>query len=270
MQPYTRENILSPMLKIVIIRIDFTGLTSVRSFVNHIKTNEHMRETFRKMLMLPRRNMEINFTSKDVEDGQLPLTEIQKSTLYRFYDCTVSINSKATLDIEPESITLKVDCQNDYNGSKTYSDFMGWIIKELPLHDPYVTINRLGVRKIDLQIINKDESIDEYFNEKYTVAQSWRYSPLKTKSILTELLEIENISFNVIQLIDHINDGRERLIYDVDAFLKGNKLQQVLDYEDVANFLYHDMQDRMFYLFLSVASENYLDKCKLLKEKQNG
>lgn len=34
--------------------------------------------------------------------------------------------------------------------------------------------------------------------------------------------------------------------------------------------LYHDMQDQMFKLFISVASNEYLEYCKQLKEEQNG
>ena len=84
------------------------------------------------------------------------------------------------------------------------------------------------------------------------------------------MLEIDNISFNVTQYIDYTNDGRERLIYDVDSFLNGDILEKALKSRTFSDLLYHDMQDRMFDLFVSVASINYLDYCKELKAKQNG
>lgn len=270
MKQYTRENILSQMLKTAIIRIDFTGLTNVRSFVNRIKSSEKIQKAFRKMIMIPKQNMSVSFRPRDIEDGQLPFTETQKSILFRFYECKMGGDSNVTLDIEPESITLAVDCQKKYEGSREYSYFMGWIIDELLAFDQYVTINRLGVRKIDVQVLEVGEPIERYFNERFIVSQSWKSLPSKTKSILTELLEIDNISFNVTQYIDYTNDGRERLIYDVDSFLNGDILEKALKSRTFSDLLYHDMQDRMFDLFVSVASINYLDYCKELKAKQNG
>ena len=111
-------------------------------------------------------------------------------------------------------------------------------------------------------ILSEDENIASYFNEKYIVAQSWNNMPQKTKSILTDLFEIESIYFNVVQYIDRIKDNRTRLIYDIDAFLSGDELVSILQSGSVTDILYHKMQDRMFDLFISVASEKYLDACK--------
>lgn len=266
MKTYTRENILSQMLKTVVIRIDFTGLTSLRSFVNRIKSYERMKQSFERMAPIHKQDMSPSFKPNNIEDGQLPLTESQKSTLYRFYDCKMGGSSKATLDLEPCSITLAIDCQENYKGSNDYSYFMGWLIDELQSHDQYVVINRLGVRKIDAQVLEPGETINRYFNERYIVAQSWNNSPQKTKSILTELLEIDDICFNVVQYIDCIGDDRRvRLIYDVDAFLNGEPLEKALKSGNTSKVVYHDMQDRMFDLFVSVASESYLESCKRQK-----
>ena len=270
MKTYTRDNILSPMLKTVIIRTDFSGLTSVRSFVNRIKLQERMKEAFENMEMIPKQNMKVTFRPKDIEEGQLPITENQKSIIYRFFDCNLGGHSKATLDVEPESITLAVDCRDGYCGSRDYSFFMGWLTDELRAFDQYVTINRLGVRKIDVQVLKRDEPLEKYFNKNYVVAQSWRNSPPKTKSILTELLEIQGISFNVVQHIDYTSDERVRLIFDVDSFVNDNYLKGALKTVNPAELLYHPMQDIMFDLFVNVVSDEYLDFCKELKTKRDG
>ena len=270
MTTYTRDNILSPMLKTVIIRIDFSGLTNVRSFVNRIKSHEEMQKAFEKMAMIPRQDMSVSFKPKDIEDGLLPITETQQSIIYRFYECKLGGHSKATLDIDQESITLAVDCQEKYEGSHDYSYFMGWLINELRAFDQYVVINRLGVRKIDVQVLKPDETIENYFSERYIVAQSWKSHPSKTKSIVTELFEIDKISFNVTQFIDYTNVGRVRLIYDVDSFLNRDILDKVLESRNISEFLYRDMQDRMFELFVNVTSEHYLNLCKQLKTEQHG
>ena len=58
-------------------------------------------------------------------------------------------------------------------------------------------------------------------------------------------------------------------IYDVDAFLSGDILREILIDGNVSDILYHNMQDRMFDLFVSVASTRYLDYCKDLKYKNH-
>ena len=83
-------------------------------------------------------------------------------------------------------------------------------------------------------------------------------------------MEIDNINFNVTQYIDYTNDGRVRLIYDVDSFLSGDILEKALESGNSSDLLYHEMQDRMFDLFVSVASVDYLEFCKRLKTEQNG
>ncbi len=263
MKTYTRENLLSPMLKTVIMRVDFDGLTDELSFVNNIKTDKRMQDSFGQIMMIPKHQMNVSFRPKDIEEGQLPITENQRSTIYRFYDCKIGEDTKVTLDVESESVTLAIDCQTNYLGSKNYSDFMAWLINKLSAHDPYVRFKRLGVRKIDVQVLAPEESIDAYFNERYIVAQSWNSSPQKTKSILTELLEVDNINFNITQHIDTVvGDGRTRLIYDIDAYITKDTIKQALADGNINDILYHDMQDQMFDLFVSVASKSYLDSCK--------
>lgn len=266
MKTYTRENILSPMLKVVVFRIDFTGLTSLEEFINRIKAAKMLQNSFRKMVMIPKQSMSVSFRPKDIAEGQLPYTEAQKSKVYRFFDCKIQNNSDVTLDLEEDSITLAINCEKGYYGSLLYSQFVAWIISELRLHDSFVSINRLGVRKIDVQVLNEGESIGAYFNENYSVSKSWQSIPNKSKSVLTELIEKDNINFNVTQHIDITNDGKERLIYDVDAFLQGQHLSMALIEGNVEELLYHDMQDLMFDLFTSVASSEYLEKCKQTKK----
>lgn len=262
MEPYTRENICSSMLKTVIMRIDFEGLTDLPSFISRIKSKDKMQEAFKKMAMLPKQNMKVSFRPKSLNEGLLPITESQKSTLYRFYKCTFGGSSEATLDIEFDSITLAVNCQENYQGSKDYSDFMGWIINELCAYDPYIVMKRLGVRKIDVQVLSEGEDINSYFNENYVVAQSWKNSPPKTQSVLTELLEQDNILFNVVQHIDRTSDNRIRLIYDIDAFLNKDEIESVRKSREIEDILYHDIQDRMFNLFINVVNNKYLESIK--------
>lgn len=269
MKPYTRDNIYSEMLKTVVIRLDFVGATKIRDFVDKIKQTELLNSAFNSMVAMPKQRLSVSFRPKDLEDGGLPLAESQHSTLYRFKDCKLQDVGIATLDIDCESITIVVDCRTDYKGSKKYTDFMSDLMKELFAHDKYITPIRLGVRKIDIQILKEGESMGDYFNDKYIVASTWNTEPQKRLASLTELSSIDNIDFNIIQRIDRTNNGNVRLIYDVDSYIKNGHLAQVIANEEIKNVM-EIMQNHMFDMFVNVTSVNYLDKCKAAKEAQNG
>lgn len=270
MNTYTRENIQSSMLKRVVFRIDFSGETDLQSFINRLKQQEFLKNAFGQFVIIPKRNISVSFKPKDIVEGQLPYAEAQNSILYRFYDCKIQDNPKVTLDLDTDSITLVVNCEDKYQGSSEYTNFISQTINELRSHDSYVSINRLGVRKIDVKVLEEGEEINDFFSRNFYVANSLSQRPERSKSVVTELIDIENIGINVTQQIDRVSDGKRRLIYDVDAFLEDNNLKQALDNNEIYKLLYHDMQDQMFELFKSVVSEKYLKNCKQQKEKQNG
>ena len=145
---------------------------------------------------------------------------------------------------------------------------------ELQNHDQYISFNRLGVRKIDIQILNNDDQVADYFNEKFTVSNSWGLQPPKDMVTLTELLKIDDVRFNVIQRIEPIKINEEkhiRLIFDVDSYIYDDvDALREKNCEYIKSYLNVKMQDKMFDMFVNVASEKYLESCKKAKEVING
>ena len=200
-------------------------------------------------------------------------TKAQNNTVYRFSKWKPVNSSDAILDIDNSSMTLSVDCgTNHYKGSTEYSTFMIELMEELRNHDQYISFNRLGVRKIDIQILNDGEQVKDYFNEKFTVSNSWELCPPKDMATLTELLRIEDVRFNIIQRIEQIDDEKHlRLIFDVDSYIYDDvDALRDKNCEQIGSYLNVKMQDKMFDMFVNVASENYLESCKKAKENING
>ena len=147
------------------------------------------------------------------------------------------------------------------------------LMKEFKKHDQYISFNRLGVRKIDIQILDDGEQVKDYFNEKFTVSNSWELCPPKDMATLTELLRIEDVRFNIIQRIEPIKIKDEkhlRLIFDVDSYIYDDvDALRDKNCEQIESYLNVKMQDKMFDMFVNVASENYLEACKNAKENSN-
>lgn len=275
MKKYTRDNIYSEMLKTVIIRLDFSGVINIGPFVEKIKQSERIKSKFGLFNEIAQRQVNVNFIPKDIEDGGLPIAKAQNNTIYRFSKWKPVNSSDAILDIDNSSMTLSVDCgTNHYKGSTEYSTLMIGLMEELRNHDQYISFNRLGVRKIDIQILNDGEQVADYFNEKFTVSNSWELWPPKDMATLTELLRIEDVRFNVIQRIEPIkikDEKQIRLIFDVDSYIYDDvDALRDKNCEQIESYLNVKMQDKMFDMFVNVASEKYLVSCKKAKENIDG
>lgn len=268
MSEFTRDNIYSEMLKTVIIRFDFTGSTSIRRFVDAIKQESFIRESFASMRPIQQSQFNIKVNQKEIEDGSLPVTERQNNIVYRFYDCKIDEGLEVILDVTVDSACLTIDCRKGYRGSRKYTDLMVKLIMKLKQVDPYITIQRIGVRKIDAQIIPVGGHISQYFNENYRAAESW-YASKKDRVNFAELFHLGRVNYNVVQHIDSLDTNEDRAIYDVDAFIVNGEINKLMtDEAQLSTFLNEEVQDKMFELFVSVASRDYLEKCKQAKSLQ--
>lgn len=269
MTEYTRENIYSEMLKTVIIRFDFSGSTSIRRFVDDIKP--FMIERFAQMRTLSQNQYTFKVRPKDIEDGSLPIAEQQNNLVYHFFECKLDEHLDVVLDVAVDSVCLTIDCRKRYNGSKKYTDLMVELMTRLIRFDPYINIERIGVRKIDAQVVPLGEHISQYFNENYLAAKSW-YASTKEKVNFTEVYRIGRVNFNVVQHIDRLPGGESRAIFDVDAYIVNGDIRSLMGDGSALNaFLNDEVQDKMFEIFVSFASKNYLERCKEAKQnQQNG
>lgn len=273
MKRYRRDNILSEMLKAVIMRLDFSGATEIGSVVNRIKQLECIQKAFGSMQTFPKSKRNINFRQGKVENEELSIDIVQDSTVYQFTQYKLQDNCTARLDFDDESMTLVIECDKNYQGSKEFTDLFVGLMSELNKIDSYITFERLGIRKIDLQILDSDEDVSDYFNEHFVVSNSWTNQPSKKTSSLTELLTIEDVNFNIVQRIDKVKVNSEdhmRLIYDIDSYIDGTTLSSIYERGLVKDYLHSKMQDTMFDLFVNVASTHYLEKSLEAKTKLNG
>ena len=268
MSEYTRDNIYSEMLKTVIIRFDFSGSTSIRRFVDAIKQESFIKDSFAELRLINQKQYNIRVAPKEMEDGSLPVAERQNNIVYHFFDCKIDAGLEVVLDIAVDTVCLTIDCRKGYKGSRKYTDLMVKLMMKLKQVDPYISIQRIGVRKIDAQIIPPGGHISQYFNENYLAAASW-YASKKDSVNFAEMFHLGKVNYNVVQHIDRSSSNEDRVIYDVDAFIVNGEISSLMtDEAHLSTFLNEEVQDRMFDLFVSVAARDYLEKCKQAKQQQ--
>lgn len=273
MRKYTRNNIYSEMLKTVIMRLDFSGATDLNSIVDKIKRLDCVQKAFGAMHTFDKQNYTVNLRPNNPNGGELPFSQLQHSTVYRFQDYKLHKECSARLDIDDDSLVLVVDCNEHYPGSTEFTDLFIELMCEIRKHDQYIAFERLGVRKIDIHVLGEEEKISEYFNEHFVVSQSWSNLPAKKMSSLTELLTLDDVNFNIVQRIDNVNANQKvqtRLIFDIDSYIEGATLSKAIKEDCIKYYLHGKMQDQMFDMFVNVASTSYLEKCYEDKAKLNG
>jgi len=262
MAVYTRNNISSKMLKTVIFRFDYAGGTDLTRFVNEIKQIDAIKDAFDSLVKIDAPLYNITLNTRDIEAGVLPLTEKQKNEIFRFSDCKYDTGLNVILDVSSTSVCLTIDCRENYHGSKRYTELMGLLISRLKAMDSFISVQRIGIRKIDAQEIGECEHIYDYFNENYVAAQSWYKSP-KRQINYTEFFQIGRVNFNVVQHISLSKSGNPQAILDVDAFIMNGNINSLIDNQKgLVDFMNNEMQDKMFEMFVSYASKSYLEKCK--------
>lgn len=265
MAEYTRENISSPMLKTVIIRFDYAGGTNILQFVNEIKQQDFIKNAFGALQRIDTPQLSITLNACDIETGSLPFAEKQKSTIYRFYECKYDEGLNVILDVSAESVCLAIDCRKNYQGSGQYTELMGKLISKLKDLDSFISVRRIGIRKIDAQVLEEGEKISDYFNENYIASRSWYSSP-KDRVNYADFFTIGRVGFNVVQHISHNSEGKTQAIFDVDSFIVNEEINSLISNEkQLIDFMNNEMQDKMFELFVSCASKQYLEKCKQAK-----
>lgn len=262
-EQYTRENIVSDMLKSVIIRFDFSGATNIKKYIDVLKRYEWVRNAFKTFIPIERRNITFSFNSNIANSGSLPNPSQDTDTIFRFSNCMIEENSQAILDIDEESICLHIDCRGDYHGSQSYTNFMATLLSSLIEFDTYITIKRIGIRKIDSQICNGIDGLTQYFDSDISLLHNIDKIGNFSNRIFTDIVNVGNCTYNHIQRIDNVSgDCKQlRVIIDTDGYFIPEKHPGLLDsIEDLSSFLYKDMQNPMFIMFRNCVTHDYLSK----------
>lgn len=201
-EKYTRKNIKSTILKLVIIRIDYSGLTNFNVFLENLKNAEFMKNNFKRMRLLSNRSTSRPLKRSSKENGTLPLSQNVLGNVYHFFDCTLDEDtSVASLYVTSECFSLSIDCSKGYRGSEAYTKFMLEIIRTLAHSESYINIERVGIRKIDSVDVPNLISARNIFDEKFVVINDFLSADDLKESTKTNVYLKNEIHFNTVQYV---------------------------------------------------------------------
>lgn len=258
---FKRSNVKSQILKKVIIRVDFEGLTDIVGCVNTLKPI--MNDKFRKFSPINKSNFNIKLNHPK---SQSPVdVDMEQKTLYQFSDSAIG-KSEANFMFGPDFAYIEIKCSNDYEGCNEYIKLMANIIDDIVHFDAYISIKRLGLRKVDVVHFDTLEQLNQSVEcpiwENYAKRPVFR--PLKTED--SDLLYQKDVHtiFNIrrtTQLVRVQDQEMLQYILDIDAYKECSfiRLDDLSTVENIEKMISEQMNEPMFDYFIGTFTEKYLE-----------
>lgn len=259
---FKRSNVKTSILKRVIIRMDFIGLTDITGCVNRLKPI--MDGNFKKFNPINNKNYNVELNA--LQNNNHPVNvNIETNTLYQFSDCTIG-PSQVNFMLGPDFAYLEIACSEDYEGCNEYIDLMANAIREIINLDSFISVKRLGLRKVDIvqfDDLNKmNSSIEEAIWDNYILNRAC-FPVKKTYSDLLYQKDVKTI-FNlkrIVQEIEFENTKKYQYTFDIDSYKNGDLLNSDVfsSTKNIRDMILKQMNEPIFYYFIETFTEQFID-----------
>lgn len=154
---YIRHSMKHNLLRNVLIRLDYTGITNIDNWVE--KFQPVMKDWFSIYSRGVQNNMKANLTSiEDIaENLSIPIDEIRKETIHEFTGWLKDDNN-VTMSISPYFMTINIRC-NNYTLIDAFLDLTSLFLKNMYKSNPYFNIHRIGIRKVNGKAFDTMEEV---------------------------------------------------------------------------------------------------------------
>lgn len=255
---FNRSNVKSSILKKVIIRIDFIGLTDIVGCVNILKPI--MQGKFNKFMPIDNNNYNVELPG--INHTKELNVNYEKKTFYQFSDSQIG-KSNANFMIGTDFAYIEVNCDKDYEGCDDYIKLMAASIYQILQFDAFISVRRLGLRKIDVEVFKNecemDSSLEDPIWNNYKRSQA--YLPLK-KSYSDILLQKDvNTVFHIQRAIQGINDNQYQYTFDIDSYKSGDLIckDDFSSVQRIEKTISGQMNEPVFNYFIDTFTERYID-----------
>lgn len=160
------------MLRKVLIRIDYDGVTDINEWIKLFKENDELSSYFQKYTKGVQNQATISLSNMEeiAESRSIPLSTFQSEPLHRFSDAVfkdedgIQRDDKIVMDVTSLFLTFSIDCVN-YKNMDVYISFLNDYIKAFLENDKYIVIQRIGVRKLGGDVFKSLDDFSETFEE---------------------------------------------------------------------------------------------------------
>lgn len=258
---FSRSNVKSSILKKIIIRVDFIGLTDLLGCVNRLKAI--MDGKFTKFSPINNNNYNVNLNSP--LNNNLVNVNLEKKTLYQFTDCKIG-PSNANFMLGPNFAYIEINSSDNYEGCNEYIWLMANVIDSIRKFDSFISIQRLGLRKVDIARFKDDKELSKSVEKSIweTYKNSSACFPLK--KVYSDLIFQRNVQtvFNIQRIVQEIEvDGSKefQFVFDIDSYKNDNLINSddLSTVERIEDMISKQMNEPIFNYFIDTFTEQYID-----------
>lgn len=147
------------LLRNVLIRIDYTGITNIDNWVESFQIK--MMDYFSVYNRGIQNNARVNLTSLEeiANNLSIPIEEIRKETIHEFSSWKKDAND-VTLSISPFFMTINVRCK-EYKNIDIFLELTKVFLEKMYASNPFFDVHRIGIRKVNGKVFN---TVDEILN----------------------------------------------------------------------------------------------------------
>lgn len=264
---YNRYSLEENQLKKVLIRIDYSGVTTIEKWVEVIKSS-FIKDYFDKYFKRIHNNAKIDLSRiEDLSQSlSIPISEIIKEPIHTFTDSKFrDREDKIQLDITGFYLALTIDCKK-YKNIDLYIEFISKLIKLLLDSDSYIQIKRIGIRKIGGAEFNSIDEIYDTYEKESVFCKLIDKTDVKIadREYTDRFLKGNDVKINYTRLCRGIKVcGNEKIqvILDMDGYIDEYLIDQN-SYkfpQDIETVMKSKINDYLFELFKDSVTVKYLE-----------
>lgn len=222
------------MLKKVLIRIDYDGVTDIDRWIEVLKMDDLIRTKFHDYhkTMLNNATFDLSRMDEVAEQRSIPISAFQSQPIHRFSQSVFEgHHDTVIMEIANLFTTFLIDCKQ-YTTIDDYFKYLTEYFSKFLKYDPYIKIKRMGIRKIggdsfeQLQMIG-DTFEGGFFNE-HTVDEKARMIEreyhdrfYKTLQVVEDKVNREkSLKVNYSTLCRSIENPKPfQIVLDIDGYI---------------------------------------------------
>lgn len=263
-----RHSLKHNLLKNVLIRLDYTGITNIDNWVE--KFQSKMTECFSAYSRGVQNNMKANLTNiEDIaENLSIPIEEIRKETIHEFTGWLKDDNN-VTMSISPYFMTINVRCKN-YKLIDSFLDLTSLFLKDMYENNPYFNIHRIGIRKVNGKEFNSMKDVLSVYRSDLffgTEVDKEHGIPIGREYTYRYVLDDFSLKVNYsrqYRLYSNLqSQQKHQVLLDIDTYIDKSCIDKCkYDLKDKSDDILKIMNEYQFKIFMESVKESYLNEAK--------
>lgn len=261
---FTRENVKSPILKKVLIRIDFDGASCIDTLIVNLKNT--WKNYFNNYQKVTKNNFNIHVTDSALQSKTISIPDPELQIIHRFTSCKIG-ESSTYMDISDNFAYIDIVVGENYVGTEKYIDIMSEFIRDLLASDSFIVLSRVAIRKLDIINMSAEENPDTILEVPISsIYDRENRFQLRKQYKDTILLKHVDSVVNVVRDLtyekDENNTIKRRIVLDMDIYKQAPQrmgINQQTSIADIKEVLNKQLNEPLFDLFVETFKETYMD-----------